>query len=316
MLTVLNSSHDPFYNQAFEEYVFEHFRQGEIFLLWQNSPAVVVGSYQNICREVHVERLRQLGIPVIRRITGGGTVYHDLGNLNYTYISDGGAAIDYDQCLGPILAALNDIGVPARKNRTCDIAIFANDSIKHTGVLALGGQNLTNDIAFGLRTPMAAAEKIKIKHGAAIAEMVRPDEYIEVPSVGGREPRRLSRQVLAEICEPRMEEILTLLDQELVRSGLKNMIGAGVVLTGGTALIQGCQELGEQVFNLPTRIGYPRNVGGLKDMVNSPKFATAMGLLRFGAEKEGMEQKFRIRSDGNVFNSILSRMKKWFSEIS
>ena len=183
-------------------------------------------------------------------------------------------------------------------------------------VLSLGGQNLTNDIAFGLRTPMAAAEKIKIKHGAAIAEMVRPDEYIEVPSVGGREPRRLSRQVLAEICEPRMEEILTLLDQELVRSGLKNMIGAGVVLTGGTALIQGCQELGEQVFNLPTRIGYPRNVGGLKDMVNSPKFATAMGLLRFGAEKEGMEQKFRIRSDGNVFNSILSRMKKWFSEIS
>ena len=188
--------------------------------------------------------------------------------------------------------ALIDLG-----GGTCDIAIFANDSIKHTGVLALGGQNLTNDIAFGLRTPMAAAEKIKIKHGAAIAEMVRPDEYIEVPSVGGREPRRLSRQVL-------------------VRSGLKNMIGAGVVLTGGTALIQGCQELGEQVFNLPTRIGYPRNVGGLKDMVNSPKFATAMGLLRFGAEKEGMEQKFRIRSDGNVFNSILSRMKKWFSEIS
>lgn len=115
MLTVLNSSHDPFYNQAFEEYVFEHFREGEIFLLWQNAPAVIVGSYQNICREVHVERLRQLGIPVIRRITGGGTVYHDLGNLNYTYISDGGAAIDYDQCLGPILAALNDIGVPARK---------------------------------------------------------------------------------------------------------------------------------------------------------------------------------------------------------
>ena len=117
--------------------------------------------------------------------------------------------------------ALIDLG-----GGTCDIAIFANDSIKHTGVLALGGQNLTNDIAFGLRTPMAAAEKIKIKHGAAIAEMVRPDEYIEVPSVGGREPRRLSRQVLAEICEPRMEEILTLLDQELVRSGLKNMIGA------------------------------------------------------------------------------------------
>ena len=207
--------------------------------------------------------------------------------------------------------ALVDLG-----GGTCDIAVFANDSIKYTGVMALGGQNLTNDIAFGLRTPMAAAEKIKVKHGAAIAEMVRSDEYIEVPSVGGREPRRLSRQVLAEICEPRMEEILTLIDQELVRSGFKTMIGAGVVLTGGTALIQGCQELGEQIFNLPTRIGYPRNVGGLKDMVNSPKFATAMGLLRFGAEKEGMEQRFRIRSDGNAFNSILSRMKKWFSDIS
>ena len=123
MLTVLNSSHDPFYNQAFEEYVYQTFLEDDVFLLWQNDPAVIVGSYQNICREVHVERLRQLGIPVIRRITGGGTVYHDLGNLNYTYISDGGAAIDYDQCLGPILAALNDIGVPARKNRTCDIAI-------------------------------------------------------------------------------------------------------------------------------------------------------------------------------------------------
>lgn len=123
MLTVLNSSHDPFYNQAFEEYVYQTFLEDDVFLLWQNDPAVIVGSYQNICREVHVERLRRLGIPVVRRCTGGGTVYHDLGNLNYTYISDGGAAIDYDQCLGPILAALNDIGVPARKNRTCDIAI-------------------------------------------------------------------------------------------------------------------------------------------------------------------------------------------------
>ena len=123
MLTVQNVSHDPFYNQAFEEYVYQTYLDDDIFLLWQNAPAVVVGSYQNICREVHVERLRRLGIPVVRRCTGGGTVYHDLGNLNYTYISDGGAAIDYDQCLGPILAALNDIGVPARKNRTCDIAI-------------------------------------------------------------------------------------------------------------------------------------------------------------------------------------------------
>lgn len=207
--------------------------------------------------------------------------------------------------------ALIDLG-----GGTSDIAVFANDSIKHTGVLALGGQNLTNDIALVLRTPMAAAEKIKVKHGCAMADMVRPDEYIEVSSVGGRDPRRLSRSVLAEICEPRMEEILTLIDQELERSGFKKTIGAGVVLTGGTALLQGCQELGEMIFGMPTRIGYPRNVGGLKDMVNSPKYATAVGLLCFGAEKEGVEQKFRIRSEGNAFNSILARMKKWFSEIS
>jgi cell division protein FtsA len=162
---------------------------------------------------------------------------------------------------------------------------------------------------------MVSAEKIKTRYGCALAELVRGDETIEVSSVGDREPRKLSRQVLAEICEPRMEEILSLVDQELVRSGYKNLIGAGVVLTGGTALIDGCQELGEQIFNLPTRIGYPRNVGGLKDVVNSPKYATAVGLLRYGAEKEGLELKFRIR-DGNVFNRVLSRMKKWFSDVS
>ena len=123
MLTVLTHSHDPFYNQAFEEFVFETFREDDVFLLWQNSPAVIVGSYQNICREVHVETLRRLGIPVVRRMSGGGTVYHDLGNVNYTYITRQDGLVDYDRCLGPVIEALNDIGVPARKNRTCDIAI-------------------------------------------------------------------------------------------------------------------------------------------------------------------------------------------------
>ncbi len=207
--------------------------------------------------------------------------------------------------------ALVDLG-----GGTTDIAIFANDAIKHTAVLALGGQNLTNDIAFGLRTPMAAAEKIKMKYGCALTEMVRQDEFIEVPSVGGRDARRLSRHVLSEICEPRMEEILYLVDQTLIRSGFKNMIGAGVVLTGGTALIEGCQELGEQIFNLPTRIGYPRHVGGLKDVVNSPKFATAVGLLRYGAEKENSGTKTFTSHETTMFNNVLARMKKWFKDIS
>lgn len=123
MLTVRNVSHDPFYNQAFEEYIYQAYLDDDIFLLWQNAPAVVVGSYQNICREVHVEALRRRGIPVVRRISGGGTVYHDLGNVNYTYIIRTNGALDYDAVLSPVIAALNAIGVPARKNRTCDIAI-------------------------------------------------------------------------------------------------------------------------------------------------------------------------------------------------
>ena len=208
--------------------------------------------------------------------------------------------------------ALVDLG-----GGTTDIAIFHNDSIKHTGVLALGGQNLTNDIAYGLRTPMASAESIKIKYGCALVDMVQQDEVIEVPSVGGREARPLSRRILAEICQPRMDEILSLVDQELTRSGYKNLVGAGVVLTGGTSLIAGCQELGEQIFNLPTRVGYPRNVGGLRDVVNSPKYATAVGLLCYGAKKEGGggDGGFRIRDD-NIFNRLLGRMKKWFVDIS
>ena len=208
--------------------------------------------------------------------------------------------------------ALVDVG-----GGTTDIAIFNSDSIKQTAVLALGGNNLTNDIAYGLRTPMQSAEDIKVKHGCALADMIKNDEVIEVPSVGGREHRTLSRRVLAEICEPRVEEILALVDQELVKSGYKNLIAAGVVLTGGTSMIEGMQELAEQIFDLPVRVGYPARLGGLHDVVNSPQFATAVGLLIFGAEKENQteEHRFRIRDD-NVFNRILGRMRKWFSDIA
>ncbi|MDR3073336.1 MAG: cell division protein FtsA [Deltaproteobacteria bacterium] len=206
--------------------------------------------------------------------------------------------------------ALVDIG-----GGTTDIAILHNDAIRYTGALPLGGQNLTNDIAYGLRTPMLSAEEIKIRYGCALADLVRPDEFLEVPSTGDREARSLSRQNLAAICQPRMEEILSLVDQELTRSGYKNLAAAGVVLTGGTALMAGCQELGEEVFNLPTRVGFPRNIGGLRDVVNSPKYATAVGLLCYGAEKEGVSDSFR-KGDGNLFNRIWTHMKKWFTDIS
>ncbi|QGY40111.1 cell division protein FtsA [Pseudodesulfovibrio cashew] len=209
--------------------------------------------------------------------------------------------------------ALVDIG-----GGTTDIAIFSKDSIKHTSVLALGGHNLTNDIAYGLRTPMMSAEKIKMAYGCAMADLVTTDEIIEVPSVGGRESRRMSKRVLAEICEPRCEEILALVDQELIKSGFKNMVAAGVVLTGGTCMIDGMQELAEQIFDLPVRIGVPgEGIGGLTEEVMSPQYATAVGLLLHGAEEEGLQRvrPFKIR-DETGFDRIVSRMKKWFTDIA
>ncbi|MDR3176456.1 MAG: cell division protein FtsA [Desulfovibrio sp.] len=195
--------------------------------------------------------------------------------------------------------ALVDIG-----GGTTDIAIFTNDTIKHTGVIGIGGQKLTNDIYIGLRTPMNSAEEIKTRYGCALVDLVSPDEVIAVPSVGGREPRRLSRRLLAEICQPRLEDILDRVEQGLTKSGCKHLIGAGVVLTGGTALLDGCQELAEQIFNLPTRIGYPRNVGGLIDVVNDPRYATAVGLMCYGAENERTESASGARNENFLSRGI------------
>ncbi len=148
--------------------------------------------------------------------------------------------------------------------------------------------------------------------------MVSPDETIEVPSVGGRPSRQVARQVLAAICEPRMEEIFFHINQELERSGYKRKIGAGVVLTGGSSLIEGAQELAEQIFGLPTRIGSPQNLGGgFTEMVSNPKYATAVGLLFYGAENEGASEPIfaETDSDSGVLSKVLNHMKKWFSEI-
>ena len=162
MLTVQNLSHDPFYNQAFEEFVFQTFREDDVFLLWQNSPAVIVGSFQNICREVHVETLRRLSIPIVRRMSGGGTVYHDLGNVNYTYITRQEGLVDYDRCLQPVIDALNDIGVPARKNRTCDIAI-GDRKISGSAQRAAGGRILHHGTLL-FQSVLAVLDKITTHH--------------------------------------------------------------------------------------------------------------------------------------------------------
>ncbi len=209
--------------------------------------------------------------------------------------------------------AIVDIG-----GGTSDIAVFANDTIKYTASVPLGGQNLTNDIAYGLRTPAAAAEKIKIKYGCCLDALVSPEEIIEVPSVGGRAARHATRRVLTAMCEPRMEEIFFRIDQELLKSGFKDKIRAGVVLTGGTSLIEGAQELAEQVFGMPTRVGAPQNLGsGFVDMVNTPKFATAVGLLFYGMEKERNVDLFtgKTSNESGTFSRIVAKMKNWFTEI-
>jgi len=205
--------------------------------------------------------------------------------------------------------ALVDIG-----GGTTDIAIFVDGAIKHTSVLSLGGSHLTNDIAVGLRTPMAEAEKIKQKYGCCYSPMVGKDETIEVPSVGGRQPRILSRQLLSEILEPRMEEIYTLVNREIIKSGFEDQIASGVVITGGTSILEGMPELAEQVFNLPVRRGLPQNIGGLVDVVNSPVYATGVGLVVYGSKNQGIREFPTVQNDDNVFRRVTRRMKEWFGE--
>lgn len=196
---------------------------------------------------------------------------------------------------------------------TTDLAIFNKNNIRHTFVLALGGNNLTNDISIGLRAPMAEAEKIKKKFGSCLSEHIAGNEAIEVPGMGGRKPRKLPRQILGEILEPRMEEMFTLIKREIFRAGMENLITSGVVVTGGTALLDGVTDVAESILNLPTRLGKPHGISGLVDVVNNPMYATGVGLVLFGARNQ-TEKKFRIR-DSNIFNRVMTRMKRWFQEI-
>jgi len=206
-------------------------------------------------------------------------------------------------------AALIDFG-----GGTTDMAIFSGGAIKHTSVLALGGDNLTYDLAIGLRTPKLEAEKIKIKYGCAFSSLIGRDDTIEVPGVGGRKPKILSRQILGEILEPRVEEIFSLIYSELIQSGHENTISSGVVVTGGSSELPGVTEMAEQIFNAPARIGYPQGIHGLVEVVNKPMFATAVGLVIYGSKTSKKDRKFRIR-DNNIFNRVIGRMKRWFRDV-
>lgn len=193
---------------------------------------------------------------------------------------------------------------------TTDIAVFTEGAIKHTAVIPIAGDQVTNDIAIAMRTPTQYAEEIKIKYACALRQLTSTDEVIEVPSVGDRPPRRLARQTLAEVVEPRYEELMSLVLAELRRSGYENLIAAGVVLTGGSAKMEGVVELAEEVFHMPVRLGVPQFVAGLIDVVRNPIHATGVGLLLFGQRSEQMQTSKRFNDGG--MSATFGRVKNWF----
>ncbi len=198
---------------------------------------------------------------------------------------------------------------------TTDIAIFINGTICYTASLPLGGNQVTSDIAIGLRTPMEAAEKIKRNYGCTTTRVIDQDEAIEVPSVGGRPPRKLSRQILGEIIEPRLEEIFELANRELHKSGVYDQVVSGVVVTGGTALLSGTAELAEKVFELQARVGFPEGKGSGFEAVKNPMYATAVGLLQYAAEKHpaGRSNSNLSRLEmGSFFNKVMTWLKDFF----
>ncbi|MBI2370342.1 MAG: cell division protein FtsA [Deltaproteobacteria bacterium] len=195
---------------------------------------------------------------------------------------------------------------------TTDLAIFCEGSVRHTASLPLGGNHVTRDIAVGLRAPFGAAEEVKIKYGCALASMVDPEETVEVPSVGGRRPRMLSRQVLCQIIEPRVEEIFTMVAREVGRTGAEEMLTAGAVLTGGSAMLEGMPELAEQILDMPVRVGTPIGVGGLSDVVRSPMYATGVGLVVYGSQQQA-PRRFRS-GEGLVVRRVWRRMREMVTE--
>lgn len=193
---------------------------------------------------------------------------------------------------------------------TTDIAVFSEGAIQHTAVIPIAGDQVTNDIAVAMRTPTQYAEEIKIKYACALTQLANADETIEVPSVGDRPARKLARQTLAEVVEPRYEELFTLVQAELRRSGFEDICAAGIVLTGGTSKMEGAVELAEEIFHMPVRLGMPQGISGLVDVVRNPIYATGVGLLQFGMQNRshGISEMTMKGSMG----SVLSRMKSWF----
>ena len=205
--------------------------------------------------------------------------------------------------------ALADIG-----GGTTDLALFKGNHIKHTFELTLGGHNMTNDISIGLRTPLAEAEVLKLAHGTCIAGHVKPGETMAVKTVGSKDLKNVSRDIMADILGPRVDEMFSILKSEIYSNGLENSYPSGLVLTGGSALLDGIAEIVESVFEVPVRIGQPANIGGLKDVVKNPAFATGVGLVIYGSKNSS--DKLPIKKESGIsFSKLLERMKQWFKDI-
>jgi cell division protein FtsA len=204
--------------------------------------------------------------------------------------------------------ALADMG-----SGTTDITIFHDGTVKHTAVLPIGGNHVTNDIAAGLRTPFVDAERIKLRYGCAKASMVAEQVRLEVPSSAGKPQRSVSRQILCEIIEPRMDEVFQLIRKEIVKSGYEDYLGAGVVMTGGSMLLPGAVEAAEIAIGVPVRLGTPRHVGGLVDVIANPIYSSAIGLVLYGIKRQE-RSFFRVREDATILSKVKHRMSDWLSD--
>ncbi len=196
---------------------------------------------------------------------------------------------------------------------TSDIAIFTEGAIRYTGVIPIAGDQVTNDIAMALRTPTQHADEIKMKYACALAQLAREEETIKVPSVGDRPPRDLSRQALAEVVEPRYDELFTLVQSEIRRSGYEPVLAGGIVLTGGTAKMEGAVELAEEIFHMPVRLGSPHQRGGLQDIVRNPIYATGVGLLHYGMKQQFSSSAVNLPSKSSG-EGVFEKMKRWFTD--
>ncbi len=228
----------------------------------------------------------------------------DVSDMVLEQIASSEAVLSQDE--KDIGVLLVDIG-----GGTTDLAVFIDGAIRHTAVIPVGGDHLTNDLVAGLRTSAREADTLKKKYGSCMSSMILADETVEVPRVGGRPPQSMPRQVMAQLLEPRMQELFELVREELDRSGYRELVAAGVVLTGGSSLLEGTLELADEIFELPVRIGRPQNIGGLVDVVNSPIFSTGVGLILYGQRYRAESQHYqdeKRRKSGNILTSL----RRWF----